>query len=278
MTYQTPTLVQGPAQGYAGGAGSGSFNINLSQTPTNGNVLILCYIANATTNPASVSSISQTGVSWTSAFTFGYTEDCEIWIGIVSSGAGTTITVNYSGGSGGSYGEIADVCEWSGVVTGSYLDQTAANNGGHSATLDTGTTSTTTQTVELWIGVVGGESNSSISGDLSSPTNGFTLLDGVPVNVATSVYMVEGYLYEIVSTTGKADSGATSPSSIYWSGCIATFKAASSATQPVTFVQHWLWAVKQILHRIPRFRGHIDMTKNLKRTGKIWQILRSLNL
>lgn len=59
----TISLVQGAAQGHAQIA-SGTFTVNLTQSPTQGNALILCYHGSATDSNPEVTGISQTGVTW----------------------------------------------------------------------------------------------------------------------------------------------------------------------------------------------------------------------
>ena len=90
-----------------------------------------------------------------------------------------------------------------------------AGTPGSSTHTVTGTTATTTQAKELWIGGITVEASAS----QTTPTNGFTLLDGATTGVSTSV----AYLENIVSTTGTASSGTTISSNSYV-GCIATFK------------------------------------------------------
>src|SRR5208283_2805742 len=100
------TLVQGPVQGTAS-TSSGTFTVTLSTAPTSGDVLILVFTGTGGTADPSVSSISQTGVTWSKAIAEdnSATLDTEIWYGIVGASAGTTITVTVSGGTGGTYGE-----------------------------------------------------------------------------------------------------------------------------------------------------------------------------
>ena len=66
---------------------------------------------------------------------------------------------------------------------------------------------------------------------MSSPTNGFTLLDGAYYGDPNGHSACLGYAEKIVSSTGTADCSVTSSGSLTtWSGCIATFLAASGAT------------------------------------------------
>jgi hypothetical protein len=142
--------------------------------------------------------------------------DVEIWLGIVSASASKSITINLNAAPAAA--AVGDVCEYSGIATSSFLDQTASANGDNAKPL-TGTTITTTQANELWVGLT----MSTFSSAQSSPLNSFTLYDGTytyPVSVA--------FLSYIASATGTANSGTTISNTQYWAGCIATFKAAAS--------------------------------------------------
>jgi len=212
------TRVQGPVRQTST---SQSFTVTLTNTPASGDVLIavigLYHSSSDTLH--TVSSITETGVTWSyqtseTDSTTGTATDTEIWLGVVTSGtASRTITITTSSGSGTTY-EIADVCEYSGIATSSYLDKTAVAASSGTST-STGTTATTSQASELWIGGITVEDNSA----QTSPTNGFTLLDG-----AVYQQMSVAYLEKIVSATGTANSGTTISSSQRYAGCIATFK------------------------------------------------------
>ena len=221
------TLVQSNAKGTAAIA-SGTFTVTLQQAPVNGNLLILCFAGQGSTAVPYITGISQTNVTWTSQEVCpdsNIYQDTEIWVGVVSASAGTVITITVAGGTGGMYGEIADVCEWSGLSTSGFLDKTGYNNGAENTATGTGTTVTTTQASELWIGCTGGVGTSGADPTQTNPTNGFTLLDGVKVATSGADYSSLAYLYQIVSSTGTANSGTTIAGTTYWNGCIATFKA-----------------------------------------------------
>lgn len=207
------TRVQGNARGTA--SFTDTINVTLSQAPANGNLLIA--VIGGISSDKIVSSISETGVTWTKQVSNLYASyyDVEIWAGVVGSDASANITVSCSGSE--NYW-VADVCEYSGLLTSGFLDKTATNQG-FSASPNTGTTATTTQNDELWIG---GIINYGDSGQ-SSPTNGFTLMDG-----ALFGQMELGYLEKIVSAIGEATTGVTIVIQS-WAGCIATFKAAAAA-------------------------------------------------
>lgn len=209
------TRVQGNARGTSL---TNSISVTMTSTPTSGDMLIATIGTYSSTAFATVSSISETGVTWTrqAQETYGsgsYWRVVEIWAGVVGSGALTSITINLAVAA--DYGAIADVCEYSGLLTSGFLDKTAVNTGSSTAP-DTGTTATTTQPNELWIGNTGVAASPQ-----TNPTNGFTLLDGV----SFSSFSV-AYLENIVNAIGTANSGTTIPAGVGWVGCIATFKAS----------------------------------------------------
>jgi len=211
--------------------------------PTAGNDLVLTFATFATGLVPTVSGITEGGVVWTLQKSYlpssANTNDDEIWLGVVSSGASSTITISLTGTP--SFGAVSNVCEYSGLA-GSPLDK-AASNTGVSSVGDTGTTPLTSQAVELWVGSIAAVNT------ISGPTNGFTLIDGVgnnPSNVAN------GYFQKIVSSTGQADTGTSSSIGNTWTGVIATFKASgfvttttsSSSSSPIaisTAVSNYAW-------------------------------------
>lgn len=207
--------VQGPASGTTT---SNSISVTLGSTPINGNVLVAVIGTRVSSGFADVSSISQSGVTWTRQIqkhrtTSAYLDE-EIWYGVVGASASASLTVNLS--QNADYGGICIVCEYSGLLTSGFLDKTATNEGA-SATGDTGSTTTTTQDVELWVGTVGDQNDV-----YSNPTNGFTLVSQVAQSATRNAYVEK-----IVSATGIADCSLTIANSNYWAGCIATFKGVA---------------------------------------------------
>ena len=205
--------VQGPCRGTTTSAIS--LSVTMTSTPTVGNTLIAVVGGQF----ASISSVTETGVTWAKAVSYylsGY-YSVEIWYGTVASSAGTSVLFTFSSTSGYA---AADICEYSGLAS-SPVDKTATNTG-DSTSLDTGTTAPTSQANELFVGATVG-----YGATQSSPTNGFTLLDGA-ADTATSL----AYLENIVSATGTADSGASLPAAHHWIGCIATFLISGSTPSP----------------------------------------------
>ncbi len=215
------TRVQGNAKGSTTGT---SIAVTMVSDPTNGNLLV-AVICSQSIPHYQVSSITQTGVTWTSQIayqeaTYNYFT-VEVWVGVIGAGANASITVNLSGDV--SDGAVANICEYSGLATVGFLDKTAtAVEAGDSAIPKTGTTAATTQADELWIGCIDQYAGNAFS----NPINGFTLLDG-----AVSGTVVLGYLEKIVSSTGTANSAVTGTDGNGWAGCIATFKASVAGGQ-----------------------------------------------
>ena len=223
------TKVQGNARETA--TSGSTITITQTSTPTNGNMNILTVGIFDSPSPPTVSSISQTGVTWTLAVkkTQG-NEDSEIWVGVIGSGASTSITINLSASLGSTYGVgIADVCEWSGVT--STVDKTKPNYNNGGTAVDSGTTDPTTYADELWIASLYAATSGGALTE-TNQTNGFTLLDGANSISKNGIYHVEGYTYKIVSSTGQANSGVSVNHNSQWAGCIATFKASGTIIVP----------------------------------------------
>lgn len=231
--YLDPTV---RVQGNARGANTSSpLSVVLASAPSVGNLLVLCFGGSGSSdNHTIISSITDTNVVWSQVATVqydgqgGYTANTEIWVGVVSAGAQDTYSVAFSGTV---FGAIADICEYSGLLTADYLDQTATNQG-NSASTDTGTTIATTQADELWVGstFAVGYNNAAPQ---TTPTNSFTLLDGEADGANTCSL---AYLEKIVSSTGAANSGTTITNGAeQWAGCIVTLKASAGDSISPTY-------------------------------------------
>ena len=228
--HAAPTKVQGPIRGVATNS---NIAVTMTSAPASGNVMIAVIGITRDGGGSSthtVNSISETGVTWSTSQSIGVTDstnhiDDEIWTGVVGSGASTSITITLSSLTSPTYA-VADISEYSGLLTTGLLDTTATNSGS-STTATTGTTAATSQGAELWIGAITADTYAQ-----SNPTNGFTLSDGA----LYSSYLSVGYLEKIVSRSGTASSGTTVSTSSPWIGCIATFKAATVKTTPTVSV------------------------------------------
>jgi len=244
------TRVQGNARGTGTGGTSFPVAATLSGAPVAGNILVLTGLGVNTSSTGDayyvyINSITQTNVTWTKQVgkrctategaspTGIYTE---IWYGVVGASAGVTVTANYVAAAATTNGGIIDVCEYSGLLTSGFLDQTATNVSLNSTTLSTGTTGNTTQNDELWIGATGGAGALSATTQ-SSPTNGFTLLDGADLNIS-GYHQSLGFLEKIVSSTGTANSGTTAATAVDSACCIATFKATAAGGLSIPVAMH----------------------------------------
>ena len=212
------------ARGYQ--SSSAVIQANMGATPTNGNTEILTYSGMY----RSITSISQTGVTWTVVITkssAGGGAVTEIWMGIVGAGADTWINAYLSGTSNNQV--VINVCEYSGGTFG--VDKTATNLGTTETTTDTGTTATTTYDTELWVGSTAAYSGTNPT--QVNATNGFTLLDGGTVP-DTGYPSGNAYLEKIVSSTGTANSGtAVTQAPTEWAGAIATFALIVSVSMTI---------------------------------------------
>lgn len=207
------------SKGTTGSGNSTSRVAAFTAATTAGNHLVAIIVqggSSALTLPSGwTSAVSQVGANQT--VTLAYQEN--------TPGGQTSFTFTQATGNG----FTVILTEWSGIATASSLDQTASiNDTTADTTLLTGTTATTTQADELWIGGIGCG-----NGTPSAPTNGFTLdvnliTGGAPTNKADATD-----LYLIASSTGTAGSGVTNSASVKSCGVIATFKAAGSGTTPI---------------------------------------------
>jgi hypothetical protein len=216
--------VQGP---YTKNGSSSPVNGTLTSTPTAGNILVAVISCVSTTAQPSVSSITQTGVTWYLAkekqqapVNQFYYQDIEIWIGVVGASPSASFSVAFNNITNGS----VMMCEYNGILigtgsVGSIMDASATNNGS-STTADTGTTGTPIAAVELDIGGI------LVGHTPSKPTNGFAL-----TNDFTSQNTV--YLEKFVSSKWSADC-SVSNSSADWVGCMVTLLTYSFSVAGTT--------------------------------------------
>ena len=237
MSYQTPTRVNGPARNTL--SGNGTLTISLTWTPVQNDVLILWATCGATNVNPTFGTPSCTNVTWTLLKSDATVFQTAVWIGVIGANAGTSVTVSVTGGTG-TIGSVGDVAEFSWVATSiTQPDKTATNNNssGTSTSTDSGTTSSTTTSIELVVATIGAAQTNGNSMAQSSPTNGFTLLDGASYTQGTSFSISCGALYKIVTVEGTQDTGTAVANGCYWDSVIATL----FTTQPLTYACHWLW-------------------------------------
>ena len=225
----TITRIQGPKRGIAGN--SSSLSITLDSTPNNENLLIAVIGTYGSYAPY-IDHIQQDGVEWTqkveSSSSSLYGRRVAIWAGVVSTDASQNLTIYLGDAGSGSNSDpvIADIAEYSGLETDDFIDRTATNLGTYTRTLETGYTQTTTNPNELWIGGIFNVCYQGNGESSTSPTNGFTLFDGIGSQYGGQTKSV-AYLEKFVTTLGTAWSGCYGGSyTTYeaYAGCMATFK------------------------------------------------------
>ena len=149
--YSAPTRVRS-GTGATATASATSFRVTMPAAPANGNTLV-AVIATRGTSANRVTSISQAGATWSRATQAanGSGSTTEIWYAPNVSGAAAALTINQA-----RLRSAAVVMEYSGLTTiASPLDQVSPGATGNSGTPSTGTTPTTTQSSEVWVGGIG---------------------------------------------------------------------------------------------------------------------------
>ena len=210
------------ASGDTGINAASSIAVNMGVAPANGNTLV-AVIATRGTSTGRVTGITQTGATWTrvSQGSNAGGSTTEIWISSNVSGAAANLTINQA-----TLRSAAVVVEYSGILSASPLDK-AANANGNSVSPSTGTTASTVQANELWIGGMG-LVNSGYT--VTSPTNSFVSIASAQSISTTASNNAKIYALERVATTiGTASTVGTTTTS-QWSGAIATLKAAASTS------------------------------------------------
>jgi len=226
-SYVTPARVGSAATGSTGAAAASALAVTLA-APTAGNTLI-AVISTRSASASAVSSIASSGtaLTWIRAVqtTPSISTTTEIWYAPVLAGAGTSVTISLSA----SVFAAAVVTEYSGVLTANAVDVTANNsNGSNGTAASTGTTTATTQANELAVGGIGLRSSGYT---LGTPTNAFSLITNAASSNATAVNNARVYAFDkILTTSATVTSGGTVSTTSRWSGALATFRAASSAS------------------------------------------------
>ena len=198
-----PARVGTFASGSTGAGAASSFSVTIS-APAPGNTLV-AVISTRSTSAGAVAGVVQSGVAlWTRAAqstgTAGTTT--EIWYAPNLQGAGTTVTIQLAA----SLMAAAIVAEYSGVLGAGSVDQTANSSGG-STTAATGTTATTTQALELWLGGIGLDSSAPT---LGTPLGGFTSIASAQSASASAASDAKVLALEkLPGATGAAASGGT---------------------------------------------------------------------
>ncbi len=213
----------------------GGFNVTgtLVAPPTSGNILIATTALQNDGTPGYFSSIIQSGVTWTKIISSNSTPiidgiysnfiiSCEIWLGVVNTGASASFIAVPIVGSGLGHG-IVFVAEYSGVT--SVIDSYANSSNTTGVTTSTGLIYSTTTAPELWIGAVAstGDNNGQ-----TNPQNDFSLTDGVHPSVA---YWSLAYLEKTSLVTSSVSSGTTIDSNAPWVGAVIAVKGEPTTYQ-----------------------------------------------
>ncbi|MCX6876155.1 MAG: DUF6288 domain-containing protein [Verrucomicrobia bacterium] len=209
--------------GNTGPNASTTIPVTLSTAPANGNTLI-AVIATRGSSAGRVTGITQTGATWSRAAqaTNPNGTTTEIWQAPNILNAAAALTINQA-----LLRSAAVVMEYRGVLSASPLDQTSSATGNSTAAL-TGTTPSTTQANELWIGGMGYISSTPTLGTV---LNSFTAVASAQSTHGTAANNAKGYALErIVSATGTAYSGGTLSTTAQWAGALATFKTITPGT------------------------------------------------
>ena len=185
----------------------------MGENTTPGNTLI-AVISTRGTAVDMVSGVSGGGATWIRAVqSTNYSGNTtEIWYSSNISVATKNIVITLSGISPWSRA-AAIVMEYTGTLV---LDKVASSTGNSTKPV-TGTTATTTQANEFWIGGIGYNNTNTlnfISNSFSQITN---------VTNSTKLYALQ----RIVTSKGTASTGGTLSNSTNWSGAIATFRTGT---------------------------------------------------
>ncbi|MEO7098770.1 MAG: MBG domain-containing protein [Luteolibacter sp.] len=211
------------ATGNTGSNTASSFTVTMGATPVSGNTMI-AVISTRGTSAGQVTSISQTGATWTRAAQATNTNGTttEIWYAPGVSAASSTITINQA-----SVRSAAVVMEYSGILTSGTLDRTGSSTGNSTSPV-TGTTSITSQPNEVWIGGIGFNSSTPTLGSFQ---NSFTSVTSSQSTRGQSSSNAKVYaLEQLVNSATATSSGGTLSTTAQWSGAIATFRTVMPGT------------------------------------------------
>lgn len=228
-------LVQAPA---SNSANTGTtLTLTLGTPTTAGNCLVVCISTHtgSTTNP-SITGVTLGGAAdnFASIFQTGSTSSSAaesitaIWADPNCAGGQTSVVVTFNSVTTPRY--LATVYEFSGLAltTAALLDKSSAAPIGSSGTAwSSGSTATTSQAVQVWVGAVTSD-GTTITGPASPWTNTAQVVIG-------SDEFMSGY--QIRSATGAAAyAGTFSPSGSYDAGVVALNPPAVPAATPQPLV------------------------------------------
>jgi hypothetical protein len=228
-----------------GSSATSTLTITLDSPTVAGNALIVMLAASGTTsNPTSVTSITLGGSAgnFTQISTFGSSSDAAIgagWLDLNCAGGQTSVVITVAGGTG-TLAIMASVYEWSGLYPVSPFDQTAGTVGTGTTSWSSGSTPTTVQATEVWIGC--GFTTSTASGPptITGPSSPWTNL--AQVNQAQGSFndqWVSGW--QVVSSTGTAAYAGTISSSSDWIAKVITLRLDTGGPYTQTFTATGSW-------------------------------------
>lgn len=199
--------------------------------PTDGNTLVVQFGATVTTSPT-VSSITQTGATWSRASGATNTlRNTETWIAPNVSGAGTTVTINLSANPGAAGVQAAKYFEVTGLgaqTAVQMIDATADNSTSSTSTLTTASITPTAGREAVIFAHVRSGGNYS-----SGPTGGFT---GV---TAPDVRTFCGYII-VASTSGSYSTSWTQSGTGNSESTILTLLAPAAGGGGVLFRPYFM--------------------------------------
>lgn len=208
-------ITQVQKQTYGSVGNSTTHNIVLPGTPTTGNLLILCIVADTVIS----ATIPSNGGSTTFSQVANAVDNTGTYMYVKTVSATDSATTVVTLSSSASCSLI--VYEYNGITA---LDkQTSAIGQGGSGTVNPGTTAATTAANELVIALAGLWLNG-LAQDVSAWSNGFAVADSVASTFGVTNRAATGI--KIVSVTGTQNSIATLTATLSAnnSGIIATFK------------------------------------------------------
>ena len=203
--------VQVQKKSKASTASATSHNIVLDASPTQGNLLIVCAVADDYINTPSGWSLAASANDWTGT---------SLFYKIAGSGESATITVTIPSSTSMDLAAF----EYSGMAASSPLDRTATAVA-QSDPVSTGTTTTTAQANELLVALVGLSRTTAV---IASWSNSFVQEYDLE-STGSSINVELGVALRTVAATGTYSSAAdlTSYQNDHSSGLIATFKIAA---------------------------------------------------
>ena len=226
----TFTLAQAAVPGSANAL---TLTLTLASPTTAGNCLIVCVGTSSTAAASAVASVKLGGsvgnfaAEETSGTSGSLQGRAEIWADPNCAGGQTAVLITVAGGSGANTGIGAVVYEFTGIPTSSAVDQVHPGQG-TSTPWSSGSTPTTTQASELWVGAYCGSDFA--GGKTITPPAAFT---NIATQLATVTYFTAGY--QIVSSTGAAAYAGTGNSGTQsWGAAVATFKPLSTISGSAT--------------------------------------------